>query len=95
MWSFSKSSKYSVKSAYFALKRSHIPFGNTNFSWICKILTYQKIQIFMWLIVLNKNLTKELLIMKGMNLPPICMKCQVGLDCIPHIFRECLVKLSL
>ena len=60
-----------------------------------KLNTYPKIQFFIWLSILNKLLTKELLIRRGVNISPNCAVCQTGIDSTAHILRECSFAMNL
>ena len=94
IWGLTKDGKCSIKSIYFWLKNLLNPELFFDLKWIWKIKTYPKIQNFIWQIFLNRIPTRELLIKRGLNVPPLCEVCKIGLDFAPHIFRECTFAMN-
>ena len=55
---------------------------------------YPKIQNFIWLTFLNRIPSRELLIKRGLNVPPYCEICKSSIDLAVDILRECLFAMN-
>ena len=91
-WKFSAKGSFDMKSAYL-LATDQMVAGSFLGSWIWKIQTLPKIQMFIWRCMHNSVGVNECLAKRGMALDILCPLCLEHPESISHALRDCrLVK---
>ena len=91
-WAFSKNGLFSLQSAYLLARGSNpLNLGFSSMSWIWKAETHPRIQFFMWLCFHNSLPTSEILVLRGLNLNPVCSLCHLENESVDHLLRRCIV----
>ena len=90
-WSSSPNGEFKIKEAYkLACMTQNNPhcdhfMGN----WIWKISMLPKIKCFLWQCFHRSIPTREVLNMRGQNIPPYCQLCNADIESIIHTLRDC------
>ncbi|XP_078169794.1 uncharacterized protein LOC144564134 [Carex rostrata] len=88
-WKWTPEAQFSVKSYYQAFK--HAPTRISEASKVWKIKAPPRMQVFSWLMVLNKVLTIDNLNKRGWSIVNRCTMCKLQLESVRHLFEECIV----
>lgn len=87
-WVSSSSGRFDTRNAYTLACDNPImqnPFGGT---WIWKVDTLPKIQMFIWKCFLNSIPVKDVLPRTGIELDASCVCCGEGPETIAHVLRD-------
>ncbi|KAL0005698.1 hypothetical protein SO802_013259 [Lithocarpus litseifolius] len=91
-WKFSAKGSFDMKSAYLVAS-DHLEADSFSSSWIWKIQTLPRIQMFIWRCMHNSIGVKECLAKRGIPLHTSCPLCLEHPESISHALRDCcLVK---
>nr|XP_023914616.1 uncharacterized protein LOC112026163 [Quercus suber] len=91
-WKFSAKGSFDMKSAYL-LTINHMEDVFFSGSWIWKLQTLPKIQMFIWKCMHNSVGVKECLARRGISLDTACPVCLEQPESISHALHDCrLVK---
>ncbi|XP_020253777.1 uncharacterized protein LOC109830826 [Asparagus officinalis] len=87
LWSLTSNGLFSVKSLYdFLISRG---IKSSTYSIVWNPLLPSKIQIFTWLLSMNRLHTKDNLLKKGWQGDPLCVFCKSNPETAEHIFFSC------
>lgn len=87
IWKVDAGENFSVKSCYGHVATSSSICGPWNEVWYSGIP--QKVQFFMWTVVLEKISTMDLLWRKGFYLPNVCLLCYQEVESVSHTLIHC------
>ena len=91
-WKYSSKGNFDMKSAYL-LAKDHMVADSFPGSWIWKLQTLPRIQMFIWRCMHNSIGVKECLAKGGIPLDTSCPLCLEQPESISHALRDCrLVK---
>ena len=95
-WKWTNDRRYTAKSAYKA--QLHGTFSTVNGSWIWKAFAEGKQKFFTWLLLQNKILTADNLIIRNWPCNEVCTFCDQELETATHLScyfaREAWLKVS-
>ena len=96
-WSSSPNRNFDMKEAYklAILEFDKMYKGNFDGSWIWKVPTIPKIKCFLWQCHHHSILVRSTLAAKGMQVIPLCHFCEVSVETIVHVLRDCCVARNL
>ncbi|KAL4621362.1 hypothetical protein ACB092_06G222000 [Castanea dentata] len=91
-WKFSPRGSFDMRSAYLIVKNL-VEAGTFAGSWIWKLQTLPRIQIFIWRCIHESIAVKKVLAKRGIPLDTTCSMCQAASESLTHALRDCtLVK---
>ena len=70
--------------------RDHTRDTLDNMKWIWHLSCLERIQVFTWILYLNKLNINEVRARKGMTAYAFCDQCPGKVESIEHVFYECL-----
>lgn len=90
-WSSSPNGEFELKEAYKLACTTHYNPHCDHFmgNWIWKISALSKIKCFLWQCFHQSIQTREVLNMRGLNIPPCCPLCNADVESIIHTLRDC------
>lgn len=88
-WKWTSSKQFSVSLYYLAFK--HAPTFKAEVSKVWKTKAPPRMQVFSWLMMLNKILTIDNLMKRGWNMVNRCIMCKSQLETVSHLFEKCTV----
>ncbi|XP_078170733.1 uncharacterized protein LOC144564966 [Carex rostrata] len=92
-WRWASNGSFTVRSAYKAIKNGPRVATNTHIPWSIK--APPRFKVFAWIMTLNRILTIDNLIKKGMHIVNRCVMCKNALETVKHLFGECQTAKAL
>jgi mannosylglycoprotein endo-beta-mannosidase len=86
-WKWTPSAQFTVSSYYHAFM--HAPTIKSEVQKIWKIKSPPRMQVFSWLMMLNKILTVDNLMKRGWTMVNRCIMCRSQSESVKHLFEEC------
>lgn len=93
IWKWSQNGEFSVKTAYFALK--NIPGIRTRINRIWALRVPPRFRVFGWLATLNRILTLDNLMKRGICIVNRCIMCKQDVESVTHLFVTCTLVQTL
>ncbi|KAL4204695.1 hypothetical protein AMTRI_Chr01g133270 [Amborella trichopoda] len=89
VWEIECAGVFSIKSCYNLLFYDRWQWSCTQIAQIWKWAVPHEVQVFIWLVTLNKILTTDNLIKKGKILPNVCLFCKADGESVAHLLIQC------
>lgn len=90
VWKYSSSGCFSTKTAYQLACGGDPGSKSEEWNWIWKAPTHPRITMFLWMACHQKIPTADQLHRRGMNVNPICSRCDRGVEDTAHVLRDCV-----